>query len=82
MPFVVTINIHTRYPRLKVTTLRNTYLQERELNRICVHVGRYGSITNYAIIIDLKLTALQVYSMVMRHEPSQTVHVSNAGNVW
>ena len=80
MPFVFTININTRYPGLKVTTLRNTYLQERELNRICVHVGRYGSKMNNAITLDLKLTALQVYSMVMRHEPSRTV--SNAGNVW
>ena len=33
---------------------------------------------NNAITLDLKLTALQVYSMVMRHEPSPTV--SNAGN--
>ena len=50
-------------------------VQERELYSICVHVGRYGSITNNAIIIDLKLTALQVYSMVMRHEPSLTVSI-------
>ena len=54
-------------------------VQERELYRICVHVGRYGSVMINAITLDLKLTALQV---VMRHEPSLTVHVSNAGNVW
>ena len=52
-------------------------VQERELYHICVHVGRYGSVMNNAITLDLKLTALQVYSMVMRHEPSLTI--SNAG---
>ena len=43
-------------------------VQERELYRICVHVGRYGSVMNNAITLDLKLTALQV---VMREKFQQ-----------